>query len=49
MAHGTPQSLDVEEDARVRQFVHGEADGPVPFHYPAVDYLADMLDVEVRR
>ncbi len=49
MAQGTPQSLDVDADPRVRQFVHGEADGPVPFHYPAVDYLADMLDVEVRR
>lgn len=49
MAQGTPQSLDVEEDPRVRQFVHGEADGPVPFHYPAVDYFADMLDVEVKR
>lgn len=44
MAHGTPKSLDVNQDARVRQFVHGEPDGPVPFHYPANDYFSDILD-----
>lgn len=43
MAHGTPKSLDVDQDPRVSQFVHGEPDGPVPFHYPAVDFVADML------
>ncbi|GHC20118.1 ATP-binding cassette domain-containing protein [Aidingimonas halophila] len=45
MAHGTPETLDVEEDPRVRQFVHGEPDGPVPFHYPADNYYHDILDV----
>jgi phospholipid/cholesterol/gamma-HCH transport system ATP-binding protein len=49
MAEGTPKSLDVDEDPRVKQFVHGEADGPVPFHYPAVDYFADMLDEDQRK
>ncbi|SFU89767.1 ATP-binding cassette domain-containing protein [Halomonas korlensis] len=48
MAHGTPKSLDVNQDARVRQFVHGEPDGPVPFHYPAKDYFSDILDAGVR-
>ncbi|MDN3522387.1 ABC transporter ATP-binding protein [Halomonas ramblicola] len=43
MAHGTPQGLDVDRDPRVSQFVHGEPDGPVPFHYPAVDYFTDIL------
>ena len=43
MAHGTPASLDVEQDARVSQFVHGEPDGPVPFHYPANDFHDDIL------
>jgi len=44
MAHGTPQSLDVDQDPRVSQFVHGEPDGPVPFHYPAVDFTTDILN-----
>jgi phospholipid/cholesterol/gamma-HCH transport system ATP-binding protein len=47
MAHGTPKSLDVNQDPRVRQFVHGEPDGPVPFHYPAKDYFSDILDAGV--
>lgn len=45
MAHGTPQGLDTDEDPRVRQFIHGEPDGPVPFHYPAEDYFTDILKV----
>ncbi|PMR77047.1 ABC transporter ATP-binding protein [Billgrantia endophytica] len=48
MAHGTPQTLDVDDDPRVSQFVHGEPDGPVPFHYPATDFFRDILDTERR-
>ncbi|MCG6656460.1 ATP-binding cassette domain-containing protein [Halomonas campisalis] len=44
MAHGTPTTLDVDDDPRVSQFVHGEPDGPVPFHYPASDFFTDILD-----
>ena len=29
--------------AEVRQFMDGLADGPVPFHYPAPDYCAELL------
>ncbi|RKR02525.1 phospholipid/cholesterol/gamma-HCH transport system ATP-binding protein [Kushneria sinocarnis] len=43
MAHGTPTSLDTEVDARVSQFIHGQPDGPVPFHYPAADFASDIL------
>ncbi len=43
MARGAPADLDVDRDPRVRQFVHGEPDGPVPFHYPARDFYADLL------
>ncbi|MFG6137579.1 MULTISPECIES: ATP-binding cassette domain-containing protein [Halomonas] len=43
MAQGTPQSLDVDRDPRVSQFIHGEPDGPVPFHYPAMDFHDDLL------
>jgi len=38
VAEGTPAELRVSEKDFVRQFVHGEMDGPVPFHYPGVDY-----------
>ena len=30
----------------VRQFMLGEADGPVPFHYPVEDYRTQMMDKE---
>ena len=43
VAHGTPASLDVNEDPRVSQFMHGEPDGPVPFHYPGNTLYRDIL------
>src|SRR3569623_2583048 len=41
--HGTPNALAESESPWVRQFMQGLADGPVPFHYPAPDYAADLL------
>ncbi len=35
VAQGTPSELMNSTDAEVRQFVRGEPDGPVKFHYPA--------------
>jgi phospholipid/cholesterol/gamma-HCH transport system ATP-binding protein len=43
LAQGTPEELVNFDDAQVRQFLHGEADGPVPFHYPAPDYAEQLL------
>ena len=40
---GTPQELRERETPMVRQFMHGEPDGPVPFHYPADDIAYDVL------
>jgi phospholipid/cholesterol/gamma-HCH transport system ATP-binding protein len=37
-AEGTPDEIRHTKDPFVHQFVHAEADGPVPFHYPAGDY-----------
>ena len=42
VAHGTPQTLSRGETDWTRQFFGGVADGPVPFHYPARDYAADL-------
>jgi phospholipid/cholesterol/gamma-HCH transport system ATP-binding protein len=35
VAKGTPDEVRASSEAFVRQFVEGEPDGPVPFHYPA--------------
>ena len=35
VGHGTPAQLKASSDPEVRQFIRGEPDGPVPFHYPA--------------
>ncbi|MCL2589407.1 MAG: ABC transporter ATP-binding protein [Betaproteobacteria bacterium] len=43
VAQGTPEEIRKSNDPFVRQFVHAETDGPVPFHYPAPP-LANMLD-----
>ena len=46
VAHGTPAQLRSSGDAFVRQFVHGETDGPIPFHFPAPAYEADLAVAE---
>ena len=43
IAEGIPEQLQNETDGRVRQFLDGIADGPVPFHFPAADYRAELL------
>jgi len=42
-AEGTPAEIRASTLPYVHQFVHGEADGPVAFHYPAPDYAEDLL------
>lgn len=41
---GSPEELRRGETPMVRQFMHGEPDGPVPFHYPADEIEYDVLD-----
>lgn len=41
---GEPQALMQTENAEVKQFMHGIADGAVPFHYPAKNYAEDLLN-----
>ena len=43
VAEGEPQEMTHSDIPFVKQFVHAEADGPVPFHYPAVDYREELL------
>lgn len=42
VASGTPQELRSSEDPQVRQFIRGEPDGPVRFHYPARPLAEDF-------
>jgi phospholipid/cholesterol/gamma-HCH transport system ATP-binding protein len=42
VAHGTPDELKSSSDAEVRQFILGEPDGPVRFHYPAPPLAQDL-------
>lgn len=41
-AEGTPDEIRASGRSFVHQFVHGEMDGPVPFHYPGGDYHQDL-------
>ncbi|MDB5838058.1 MAG: transporter ATP-binding protein [Herminiimonas sp.] len=42
VAKGTPQEMLASSDPFVRQFVHAEPDGPVPFHYPGRSLAEDL-------
>lgn len=42
VAEGTPDEIRASDKEFVHQFVHGEMDGPVPFHYPGGDYRQDL-------
>ncbi|HEX4333641.1 MAG TPA: ABC transporter ATP-binding protein [Usitatibacter sp.] len=42
VGEGTPAEIRNSTLPYVRQFVRGEIDGPVPFHYPARPYAADV-------
>ena len=46
VASGTPEELRNSDVEEVRQFMGGLADGPVPFHFPASDLRADLLEGE---
>lgn len=42
VAEGTPDEIRASADPLVRQFIRGEADGPVAFHYPGRAYAQDL-------
>lgn len=44
VGEGEPQALLTSNDPHIRQFMHGEADGIVPFHYPARPYAQELID-----
>jgi phospholipid/cholesterol/gamma-HCH transport system ATP-binding protein len=42
VAEGTPDELNASNEPYVKQFVHAQADGPVPFHYPGKSLAEDL-------
>jgi len=42
IAKGTPDEIRASSEPFVNQFVNGKLEGPVPFHYPAPQYDADL-------
>jgi phospholipid/cholesterol/gamma-HCH transport system ATP-binding protein len=42
-AQGTPAEIRASGEGSIRQFLRGEADGPVPFHVQAPDYESDLM------
>src|SRR5207237_9892633 len=42
IAQGRPDEIRRSGEPFVRQFVNGSSEGPVPFHYPAPGYDADL-------
>jgi len=44
IGQGSPEALAKTDSERVKQFMQGLPDGPVPFHYPAPDYMEDLLN-----
>jgi phospholipid/cholesterol/gamma-HCH transport system ATP-binding protein len=48
IAQGTPAELRASDKPFVHQFVYGEMDGPMPFHYPADDYGRDLYAVDAQ-
>lgn len=46
IAEGSAEEIRASEDPQVRQFLNGEPDGPVPFHYPEDNDVDDIGDNE---
>ena len=46
IAEGAPEVIRRSHEPFVNQFVNGSSEGPVPFHYPAPDYRADLQVAE---
>ncbi len=49
IAQGTPEEMRENPDARLQQFVHGWADGPIPMSRSKGSYLEDLFGFEEPR
>lgn len=46
IAAGSPEELRLQRDPQLVQFLQGEADGPVAFHYPAPSFRESLTHVD---
>jgi len=46
IGQGTPQQLQDHDSPLIAQFMQGLPDGPVPFHFQADDFHADLLETK---
>ena len=46
VGQGSPETIYQESNPYLQQFMQGLPDGAVPFHHPAKDYAAEILDEE---
>lgn len=44
IGEGTPKALKESSEPQIKQFMYGEADGVVPFHYPAKPYTEELMN-----
>jgi phospholipid/cholesterol/gamma-HCH transport system ATP-binding protein len=44
IAEGTPDEIYQSDMPYVKQFINGSPEGPVPFHYPANDYIETLFE-----
>jgi len=44
IGQGTPDQIRQDDSLLVKQFVQGEADGPVPFHFEAPNYRNELIN-----
>ena len=49
ITEGTPDEIKASNKPFVQQFINGEMDGPVPFHYPGGDYQQDLKLKSIER
>jgi phospholipid/cholesterol/gamma-HCH transport system ATP-binding protein len=48
VGQGTPKEIEQSDSDWVQQFMTGAADGPAHFHYPAKEYIDDLLSTGKR-
>ena len=44
VGEGTPEAIKNHDNPYVKQFIHGLADGVLPFHYPGPPYEEDLFE-----
>ncbi|PKG85284.1 phospholipid ABC transporter ATP-binding protein MlaF [Colwellia sp. 75C3] len=49
IGHGTPEQIRQDSSPLVQQFIQGEADGAVPFHYEAPAYSDELVKTSSKR